>query len=155
MMNLAAASLNEPEQGHPFAVTGMLQSGLSLVAGLNRSMQSLDDLMISGSPEEIAEAAQLVEAALKNASPTFSAIAATMEQLGAVNLRAAAETFRRAEQNDAASLSDALRLALSRFAKRSVDAGRRAQQLNRGLTAALQTLQELGVQESGRLIAEA
>jgi len=154
-MDGAMAPIREPQTDDPFAVTEMLQSGLSLLAGLNRNLQSLDDLMISGSPGEIAEAAQLVEAALKRASPTFSAIAATMEELGASNLRAAAESFRHAEQNDAASLTDALRLALRRFAKRSVDAGRRAHQLNRGLTAALQTLHELGVQESGRLIAEA
>jgi len=154
-MDIGTASILVPEQADPFVVTGMLQSGLGLLAGLNSKMQSLDDLMISGTPEEIAEAAQLVELALKCASPTFSEIAATMEQLGAVNLRAAAETFRLTEQEDAASLTDALRHALARFAKRSVEAGRRAQQLNRGLTAALQTLHELGVQESGRLIAEA
>ncbi len=154
-MSAAVAPLEEPASADPALVTAMLQSGLGLVAELNRKLQTLDDLMLSGRPGDIAEAAQSVEAALKNASPTFSAIATTMEQLGAVNLQAAAETFRRAEQNDAASLTDALRLALSRFAKRSVEAGRRAQHLNRGLTAALQTLQELGVQESGRLIAEA
>jgi hypothetical protein len=48
-----------------------------------------------------------------------------------------------------------LRFSLSRFAKRSVAANRRAQHLNRGLNAALRTLQALGVQDSGRLIAEA
>jgi hypothetical protein len=154
-MSFSAVLKDATADPDPVLVTGMLQSGLGLVADLNRKLQSLDDLMLSGRPEEIAEAAQLVEAALKLASPTFGAIALTMEQLGARNLQAAAESFRRAEQNDAASLTDALRLALGRFAKRSVEAGRRAQHLNRGLTAALQTLQELGVQESGRLIAEA
>ena len=39
--------------------------------------------------------------------------------------------------------------------KRSANASRRAQHLNRGLNAALTTLQAIGVQESGRLIAEA
>ena len=154
-MSAAMAPLEESASADPAIVTAMLQSGLGLVAELNRKLQSLDDLMLSGRPEEIAEAAQNDEIALKLASPTFGAITTTMEQLGAANLQAAAESFRRADQNDAASLTDALRLALRRFAKRSVEAGRRAQQLNRGLTAALQTLQELGVQESGRLIAEA
>jgi hypothetical protein len=154
-MPLAQVSFDESASPDPVLVTAMLQSGLGLVADLNHRLQNLDDLMLSGRPEEIAEAAQYVESTLKRASPTFGAIAATMEQLGARNLKAAAETFRRAEQNDAASLTDALRLALSRFAKRSVEAGRRAQHLNRGLTAALQTLHELGVQDSGRLIAEA
>ena len=155
MMSFASVLNEVTADPEPGLVTGMLQSGLGLVAELNRKLQSLDDLMLSGRPEEIAEAAQLVETALKRASPTFSAIAVTMERLGARNLQAAAETFRASEQNDAASLTDALRLALGRFAKRSVEAGRRAQHLNRGLTATLQTLQELGVQESGRLIAEA
>jgi 3-deoxy-D-arabino-heptulosonate 7-phosphate (DAHP) synthase class II len=70
-------------------------------------------------------------------------------------LIAAAAQLRHIAQEDAAGLAEALRFALARFAKRSVSANRRAQQLNRGLNAALKTLQAIGVQESGRLIAEA
>lgn len=132
-----------------------LHQGLSLVADLNGKLQNLDDLMLAGFPHEIAAAAAIVEAALKAASPAFSQIALTMERLGAHNLQAAASQLRRADLMDAAGLADALRLALKRFARRSVEANRRAQHMNRGLNTALRSLQALGVQESGRLIAEA
>ena len=78
-----------------------------------------------------------------------------MERLGTSSLQAAADHLRQSEKNDAACLVESLRLALKRFAKRSVEANRRAHHLNRGLNAALRTLQALGVQETGRLIAEA
>jgi hypothetical protein len=136
-------------------LTFMLRHGIELVEDLSRRLQSLDELMLTGQPYQIAEAAACVETALNGAVPTFSDIAATMQSLGAHNLQAAAQEFRRSELDDAARLTESLRFSLSRFAKRSVSANRRAQHLNRGLNAALNTLQALGVRDSGRLIAEA
>lgn len=136
-------------------VTKTLGLGLGLVEDISQKLQYLNDLMLSGKPHEIAEAAVAIEIALKAASPAFADITKTMESLGAGTLQAAATQLRMAEQNDAASLVDALRHALSRFAKRSVDANRRAVQLNRGINNALKSLQSLGIQENGRLIAEA
>jgi hypothetical protein len=133
----------------------MLKHGIELVEDLSRKLQSLDDLMLTGQPYQIAEAAAVVEGALSDAAPTFSDIASTMQSLGARNLQAAAAQFRRSELDDAARLTESLRSSLSRFAKRSVAANRRAANLNRGLNAALHTLHALGVRESGRLIAEA
>ena len=137
------------------AVIRVLHQGLEIVADLNDKLRKLDDLMLKGRPHEIAEAAAVVETSLKAASPALSDIATTMERFGTANLQAAAAYLRRAEQDDAANLADALRLALKRFANRSVEANRRAQHLNRGLNTAMRSLQALGVQESGRLIAEA
>jgi hypothetical protein len=144
-----------PPEEHPPAVVRALHRGLELVADLNQKMQTLDRLMLTGRPSEIAEAAAVVEASLKDASPAFMDIAAGIETLGATNLKTVAEHLRGSEQQDAAALAEELRLALKRFAKRSVDSNRRAQHLNRGLNMALRSLQALGVQESGRLIAEA
>ncbi len=136
-------------------VSAILAQGLDLVEDLSRKLQHLDTLMLTGKPNEISEAAATVEMALKTASPAFAEIAETMGRLGACNLAAAAAQLRKIEEEDAAGLAEALRFALARFAKRSVSANRRAQQLNRGLNAALRSLQALGMQESGRLIAEA
>jgi len=136
-------------------VVEILRQGLELVDDLSRKLQCLDELMLTGKPNEISDAAATVEAALKSAAPAFADIADTMGRLGASNLAAAAAQLRRIEQEDAAGLAEALRFSLAKFAKRSASANRRAQQLNRGLNAALKTLQALGVQESGRLIAEA
>jgi hypothetical protein len=142
--------------GHePVPVAVVLRRGLDLVEDLSHKLQHLDNLMLTGRPNEISDAANIVETALKSASPAFTEIAETMGRLGASNLAAAAAQLRQIEEEDAAGLAEALRFALTRFAKRSVSANRRAQQLNRGLNAALKTLQALGVQESGRLIAEA
>ncbi len=136
-------------------VADILRQGLELVDDLSRKLQHLDELMLTGKPNEISDAAATVEGALKSAAPAFADIADTMGRLGACNLAAAAAQLRRIEQEDAAGLAEALRASLAKFAKRSANANRRAQQLNRGLNAALKTLQALGVQESGRLIAEA
>ncbi len=136
-------------------ISDILAHGLELVENLGRKLHQLDDLMLTGSPNEISDAAAAVEWALKDASPTFAEIAETMGRLGASNLTAAAEQLRKIQEEDAAGLAEALRGSLARFAKRSFSANRRAQQFNRGLTAALQSLQALGMQESGRLIAEA
>lgn len=136
-------------------VSAVLQQGLELVEDLSAKLQHLDQLLLAGKPNEISEAASMVELALNTASPIFADIADTMGRLGASNLAAAAAQLRQIEEDHAAGLADALRSALTRFAKRSVSANRRAQQLNRGINAALKTLQSLGVEESGRLIAEA
>ncbi len=133
----------------------LLRQGLELVEELTLKLQRLDGLMLTGKPSEVSEAAAGVEAALNDAAPSFAEIAEAMGRLGASNLAAAAAQLRHIEQADAAGLADALRGALTRFAKRSANASRRAQQLNRGLSAALRSLQALGVQEAGRLIAEA
>lgn len=155
MMSIAGQFRPIPPGGEPPPVAGLLQQGLELVDDLSCKLQRLDDLMLTGKPNEISEAAAIVEFALKSASPAFAEIAETMGRLGACNLTAAAAQLRQIEEEDAAGLAEALRFSLARFAKRSVNANRRAVQLNRGLNAALKTLQALGVQESGRLIAEA
>ena len=154
-MGIAGQFRPLPASGEKFPVAEILQQGLDLVEDLSRKLQHLDNLMLTGRPNEISDAAAIVEMALKSASPAFAEIAETMGRLGACNLAAAAAQLRHIEEEDAAGLAEALRFALTRFAKRSVSANRRAQQLNRGLNAALKTLQALGVQESGRLIAEA
>jgi hypothetical protein len=136
-------------------VSQVLRHGLELVEDLSRRLQQLDALMLTGKPHEISEAAANIEAALKAAAPGFAEITETMGRIGACNLTAAAAQLRKIEEEDAAGLAEALRVALSRFAKKSASANRRAQQLNRGLNAALKSLHALGVQESGRLIAEA
>ena len=143
------------EAGAPQQVGILLRQGLELVEELTLKLQKLDSLMLAGKPNEISEAAASVEVALNDAAPSFAEIAEAMGRLGASNLAAAAAQLRHIEQEDAAGLAEALRGALTRFAKRSMNASRRAQQLNRGLSAALRSLQALGVQEAGRLIAEA
>lgn len=144
-----------PFASEPTDVGELLRQGLELVEELNVKLQRLDSLMLAGRPNEISEAAAGVEVALNDSAPAFAEIAEAMGRLGACDLAAAAAQLRHIEQADAAGLADALRGALTRFAKRSVNASRRAQQLNRGLSAALRSLQALGVQEAGRLIAEA
>jgi hypothetical protein len=154
-MNIAGQFRSVSLNGHAAPIADVLQQGLERVEDLSRKLQHLDNLMLTGKPVEISEAAAIVETALKSAAPAFAEIADTMGLLGASNLAAAAAQLRHIEEEDAAGLAEALRSALARFAKRSVSANRRAHQLNRGLNAALKTLQALGVQESGRLIAEA
>jgi len=136
-------------------VTLLLRDGIALVEGLSAKLQHLDELLLTGRPEDISTAAAAVETALQQASPVFAGITHTMGNLGARTLFDAARQFRADEQDDAAKLAETLRAALARFARRSVNANRRAQQLNRGLNAALKSLQALGVQDHGRLIAEA
>ena len=137
------------------AVIAILHQGLEMVADLNLKLQSLDDLMLSGRPQEIAAAATEVEAALSTAALPFSEIVDTVKRFGSADLQSAAEYLRRVEQNEAASLAASLRLALKRVATRSVRASRRAASLHNGLSAALRSMQALGGKESGRLIAEA
>jgi hypothetical protein len=145
--------LNNPAA--PPSVAQILSQGLQLVEDLSLKLVQLDALMLTGKPHEISDAAAAIETALNAAAPAFADIAETMGRLGASSLAAAAAQLRQIEEEQAAILADSLRVALTRFSKRSVNANRRAQQLNRGLNAALKTLAALGVQESGRLIAEA
>lgn len=133
----------------------LLGRGLQLVEDLSLKIQSLDGLMLTGKPTEISQAATNIEVALRESAPVFAQIADFMGELGVPDLTMAAAQLRHSEQADAAKIADDLRGALDRFAKRSVSAGRRAQQLNKGLSAALRGLQALGVRDSGRLIAEA
>ncbi|OYV34800.1 MAG: hypothetical protein B7Z80_20240 [Rhodospirillales bacterium 20-64-7] len=155
MMSMAGQFRSVDAEAAGAQTTLRLRQGLGLVEDLTTKLQRLDQLMLTGKPVEISEAAAAVEQALQEAAPAFAAIAETMGELGASTLQAAAVQLREISQQDAAGLAEALRVALTRFAKRSVSANRRAAQLNRGLNAALRTLQALGVQENGRLIAEA
>ncbi len=136
-------------------VAATLHRGLDCIAELNTRLQHLDQMMLGGKPQEIADAAASVDGLLLMSAPVFKQISDVMQQLGAQNLQSAALFLRAREQEDAAGTADALRLALKRFATRSVAANRRAQHINRGLNTALRSLQAIGVQESGRLIAEA
>ncbi len=136
-------------------IAPLLARGLDLVQDLSGKLETLDALMLTGQARDISAAAAAVQTALDQAAPVFSDIAGTIGRFGASDLWIAAAQLRRIEQEDAAGLAEALRHSLARFARRTVSANRRAQQLNRGLNAALKSLQALGVQESGRLIAEA
>jgi hypothetical protein len=111
--------------------------------------------MLAGKPDEIAEAASAVDLALKESTPLLAEIGALMNRLGAANLLAASAQLRLEDEADAAHLAEALRGALLGFARRSFNANKRARELSRSLSAALQSLQTIGAQEGGRLIAEA
>lgn len=136
-------------------VSKTLKSGLSMVDELSHKLNRLHDLMLTGKPHEIADASIAIDDALKAAAPAFAEITKTMNYLGAGSLQNAAEQLRAGQHDTAASLAEALRQALSRIAKRTADSNRRAAQLNRGINNALKTLQAVGHQENGRLIAEA
>jgi hypothetical protein len=154
-MNIAGQFRSIPVSDPAAPIAAVLAQGLELVEDLSHKLHHLDGLLLTGKPAEISEAAAIVELALKTSAPAFAEIADTMGRLGASNLSAAAAQLRHIEDENAAGLAEALRSALARFAKRSATANRRAHQLNRGLNAALKTLQALGVEDSGRLIAEA
>lgn len=157
-MNFADYSWSDASSlpfGEPGRASMLLGQGLSLVDDLTCRLQALERLMLTGKPNEISEAAAGIESALRDSAPAFAEITALMGALGASDLASAAAQLKHIEQVDAAKMAEALRGSLARFAKRSVAAGRRAQQLNKGLSAALRGLQALGMQESGRLIAEA
>jgi hypothetical protein len=153
---MGAAGAFRPVPRDPsLPVARLLQQGLALVEDLSIKLQNLDRLMLTGKPTDISEAAAAIETAIALAAPAFADIGVVMGALGASTLQAAAAQLRQIQEEDAAGLADALRASLTRFAKRSVSSNRRAQQLTRGLNAALKTLQALGVEDSGRLIAEA
>ncbi len=137
------------------SVSETLSRGLEVITDLSAQLTMLDRLLLTGQPHDIASAATGIEQSLHDAKPVFAMITETMTQLGARNLDAAAEQLRQQDEHDAAGLAASLRAALAGFAKKSVKANSRAAQLNRGLNMSLKALQSLGVQESGRLIAEA
>jgi hypothetical protein len=149
------ALLNTPTGTSPRPAADVLRQGLLLVDELHGKLAFLDDILLIGRPEEITEAAMAVQISLREAEPAFGEIESALHGLMARNFREAAQEWRRVEQGDAAGLAESLRLALSRFGKRSAGASRRARQINSGLNAALRSLHFIGVQESGRLIAEA
>lgn len=137
------------------SIASILHSGLDIVDDLHKKLAALDELLLTGRPAQITEAAMAIELSLRNTKPAFSDIVNAMRELGAPNLEAAAREWRRTDDQEIAGLADALRKALSRFATRSVSASRRARQLNHGLNAAMRSLHSFGLEESGRLIAEA
>jgi hypothetical protein len=136
-------------------IAAMLHQGLERVTELDRKLQGLDELLLSGRPQDIAAAASDVQETLTASEPTFSALVESIKQLGTANLHGAADYLRRADQDEAAGLADSLRQALKRFLNRSVKANRRATTLQNNLSAALRSMQALGVKNSGRLIAAA
>jgi hypothetical protein len=155
MMSVSGPA-NIPSSGLPLmSVSESLSRGLEIITDLSEKISALDRLLLTGKPHDIASAAAEIEQSLSDAKPMFDMISDTMNDLGARNLALAAEQLRQNEDYSAASLAESLRSALASFAKKSVSAKSRASQLNRGLNMSLRALQSLGVQESGRLIAEA
>jgi hypothetical protein len=136
-------------------VGAILHRGLERIDALERSLQSLDDLMLAGRPDAIADAAMAVELCLSEAEPVFLHIGHALHSLGTPRLQDAARRLRKADHASAATAAEGLRAALKRFAKRNATCERRARGLSRGLNASLRTLHALGIVEHGRLIAEA
>ncbi|WP_419759411.1 hypothetical protein [Acidisoma sp.] len=132
-----------------------LEGGMAAVADLERSLEALDALVLTGPPHAIADAAKAMEMSLFMAEPTFRRITLALEAAGAVRLQDAAHRLRRADQAVVAAAVDTFRSALRRFAQRNEASHRRAQGLVRGLSASLRTLHALGVAGNGRLIAAA
>jgi hypothetical protein len=137
------------------AFSDAFQRGLGVVAELERSLQSLDAVLLTGRPHAIADAAQAMELSISTAEPTFRRIVVVLQTLGATRLQDAARQLHQADQTTAAAAAESLRTALKRFATRTDACHRRAQGLGRGLSASLRTLHALGVAGNGRLIAEA
>ena len=137
------------------AFDAALQGGLAMVADLERSLEALDALVLSGRPNAIADAAKAMEMSLFVAEPAFRRITLALQTAGATRLQDAAQQLRRADQAAAAAAVDAFRSSLRRFAQRNDASHRRAQGLLRGLSASLRTLHALGVAGNGRLIAAA
>ena len=133
----------------------VLQLGLVVIADLDRKLQSLDALLLTGRPHSIADAADAMASAVSSAEPAFQRIVLALEELGTVRLQDAAQQLRRSDQATAATTADHLRSALKQFGRRSDACYRRAQGLGRGLSASLSTLHAFGAVRNGRLIAEA
>jgi hypothetical protein len=147
----------EPLQENPrlSTVGDDLQCGLGVVTDLERSLERLDVVLLTGRPHAIADAAKAMELSCSAAEPAFQRVALALETLGVARLGDAAQQLRRSDETAAAATADALRRALKRFARRNDACHRRAQGMSRGLSASLRTLQALGMAGSGRLIAEA
>ncbi len=139
-----------------FAPLGdLLNQGLDQVTALALCLETLDELMITGRPPAIADAAMTVEHALSAAEPVFLRLGQALDRLGMPCLQDAANRLRRSDQGAAATSAESLGTSLRRFARRSAAYHRRAQSLSRGLTGSLRTLHALGLAGSGRLLAEA
>ena len=143
-------------EGPPLSVVNdALQVGLGVVSDLERSLERLDGLLLTGQPHAIADAAKAMELAFSTAEPTFQRIVLALETLGVARLGDAAQHLRQADEATAAATADALRGALKRFVRRNDASHRRAQGLGRGLSASLRALHAFGMAGNGRLIAEA
>jgi hypothetical protein len=132
-----------------------LRCGLDVVADLERNLEHLDAVLLTGRPHAIADAANALELSLSSAEPAFRCIVQSLEAMGAARLRDAAQQMRRSDQATTATMADNFLRALKRFARRNDGCRRRAQGLGRGLSASLRTLHALGMAGNGRLIAEA
>jgi hypothetical protein len=154
---MSAAPVSPPPKEGPdlSAFSDAVQSGLRMVADLERSSQSLDALLLTGRPHAIADAAKAMELSLAAAEPVFKRMVLALEELGAARLQDAGERLRRSDEPQAAAAADRLRTALKRFVRRNESRRRRAQGLDRGLSASLRTLHAFGLAGNGRLIAEA
>jgi hypothetical protein len=137
------------------AFSEALESGMVVVADLERALENLDTVLLTGRPYAIADATKAMELSLSTAEPALHRIVVTLETVGVARLQDAAQQLRRWDHTAAAATVEALLKALKRFAKRNDSCHRRAQGLGRGLTASLRTLHALGVTGNGRLIAEA
>jgi hypothetical protein len=137
------------------ALGDALECGLGVVADLERTLQGLDALLLTGLPHAIADAAKGMELSLSSAEPAFQRIVLGLEALGAARLQDAAQQFRRFDQAATAVTAESLRRALKRFARRNDACQRRALGLGRGLSASLRTLHAVGMAGNGRLIAAA
>ncbi len=137
------------------ALIEVVESGLRSVEDLERSLDSLDALLLTGRPHAIADAAMAVELSLLEAEPVFAAIGQALHRFDLPRLQDAAQQLRRSDQGTAAAAVDCLRTALKRFARRNDARHSRARGLGLGLVASLRTLQALGMAGNGRLIAEA
>jgi hypothetical protein len=153
---IATEGVLTAEEDGTFATLGaVLDQALTRMAELQQSLQRLDDLMLTGRPHAIADAAMAVELSLSNAEAVFQQIRDALTGLGAARLQDAAKQLRQSDQTTAATAAETLRAALRRFAQQNAACYRRAQGLSRGLNASLRALHALGIVENGRLIAEA
>ena len=147
----------QPDGGRPdlISVSEALECGLNMIVDLERSLDRLDALLLTGRPHAIADAAKALELSLSTAEPTFYRLGLALHALGTPRLRDAAQHLRQSDQARAATAADFLWTSLKRFVYRNDTCRRRAQGLSRGLDASLRTLHALGMAGSGRLIAEA
>ncbi len=132
----------------------LLLEGVDRIGALGACLQMLDELLVTGRPPAIADAARVVELSLSTAQPLFHEICTALDNLGTPRLQAASTRLCHADQATAAA-AECLSADLKRFAKRNAAYHRRAEGLSRGLTASLRTLHALGMAGSGRLLAEA
>jgi hypothetical protein len=127
----------------------------SVVADLERTLEHLDAVLLTGRPHAIADATKAMELSLSASEPAFRCIELALETLGAARLQDAAQQLRRSDQATTAAMADSFRQTLKQFARRNDACRRRAQGLGRALSASLRTLHALGMAGNGRLIAEA